>query len=244
MLAGRINSWSCCKADEKDARGCKTSSSHIECEATSATLLQIESMGSFAKPISTQQKARQFESNKLYPTIDVEKEEYIDPSIDLTINLKSFRIQPDPVTFEEGKNFLDPDAQLVTENGQQYIKHIIKYTDTLRGLSLKYKVTPDEIKSANRITKDEDIWSHHVILVPYNGQLLRELNNDEKEKYRDEMRKRLVRRLMKTAKCTEAEAVYYLQINAFNLDNAVEEFKADIEWESQNQYKEFASIRA
>jgi len=160
--------------------------------------------------------------------------------------MESFRIPPDPLSNpEDQKAILDPDAQIVVENGQQYIKHIVKYTDTFRGLVLKYNVLAEEIKSTNKIVRDEDIWSHHTLLIPFNGQTIKELNADEKEQYRNEMRKRLVRRFVKTTKCScDSEALYYLQITSFNFSDAVAEFRADTQWETKNRHCAFSSVKA
>jgi len=248
ILAGHINSWTCCKLDERDAKGCKVGPSHIECEATSATFSQLDSIiiSRGEKPTTVPKVVHRQPSKSLYPMIDEDKEEFIDPTLDLRIDLKSFRVKPDPNSNPNPPEMavLDPDAQVVVENGEKYIQHIIKYTDTLRGLSLKYQVEPEEIKSVNKIVRDEDIWSRYTVLVPYNGQTLKELDEDEKERYRDEMRKRLVRRFMRNVKCNnDSEALYYLQTNAFNLENAIAEYRADVEWEIQNKYVHFSAIR-
>jgi len=246
ILAGHINSWTCCKLDERDAKGCKVGPSHIECEATSATFSQLDRMITHGeRPTTVPKVIHKQPSKSIYPTIDEDKEEFIDPTLDLRVDLKSFRVKADPdPNPPKAMAVLDPDAQVVVENGEKYIKHIIKYTDTLRGLSLKYQVEPEEIKSVNKLVRDEDIWSRYTVLVPYNGQMLKELNEDEKERYRDDMRRRLVRRFMRNVKCNnDSEALYYLQTNAFNLENAIAEYRADVEWEIQNKYVQFTSIR-
>jgi len=240
VMAGRISSWTCCKNDERGIRGCKVSSSHIECEATSATLSQLDNLLSIQRPtVPTTKPSKKFVE-------DEKEDEFIDKTVDLSINMESFKLPPDPVPSPEvQKASLDPDAQLVYENGKQYIKHIVKYTDTLQGLSLKYNVTGEDIRSTNKITREEEIWSRHIILIPFNGQVLRELNEDEKEQYRNDMRKRLVRRFLKTTKCScDAEALYYLQINSFNFDVAVAEYVADSKWELQNKHTHFTSVKA
>nr|BBE08146.1 LysM and putative peptidoglycan-binding domain-containing protein [Plautia stali] len=48
----------------------------------------------------------------------------------------------------------------------QYIKHQVKQSDTLQGLALKYGVTTEEIRRANRLWANDSIFLRESLLIP------------------------------------------------------------------------------
>nr|BAN20901.1 conserved hypothetical protein [Riptortus pedestris] len=49
---------------------------------------------------------------------------------------------------------------------QRYIRHQLSQTDTLQGLALKYAVTTEEIRRANRLWANDSIFLREYLLIP------------------------------------------------------------------------------
>jgi len=126
------------------------------------------------------------------------------------------------------------ESAIVKSQNEEFIKHNVKFTDTLSGLSLKYRVTVDEIKSTNKINKDEEMWTRFHIMIPFRGQELPQPDEKEKKKYRQDMKNRLAKRFSRATNCSTYEARYYLKMNAWCYDEAISEIKSDLLWETKH----------
>jgi LysM repeat protein len=101
--------------------------------------------------------------------------------------------------------------KIVKSDDQEYIKHHVRLTDTISGLSLKYKVSAEKIKRLNKIQTDKELWTRPEIKIPIEGTIEIEINEEDNERIRDEMKRRLNNRFRRvTATRTEEEARYYL----------------------------------
>jgi len=132
--------------------------------------------------------------------------------------------------------------RLVTDtNGNVFVKYVVKSTDTIVGLGLRFGVKVDEIKALNRLTNESDIWTRRFLLLPFRVKAaLEEPSKEEKAAQELRMRRLLLRRFMRASGCSsEPEALYYLEMSEFNYDSAIANYRDDIAWEeSQPTSKE------
>lgn len=232
---GCITAWNCCRSLERNAPGCKIGR-HLECTATSAALMK------FTQAMETSERKRETEKfnlrqNQRTPSsnslIDLSSDIGKEPSSGAGIN---FTPQ------SSSGNSLYPslqaeDERFVKASEQTFIKHNVSMTDTLSGLSIRYNVQVDEIKSANKLTKDEDIWTRFQILIPFRGQEVKDLDVKDKKQWKKDMKARLIKRFRRNAGCGDNEAKYYLKGNNWDFEQSFKEFKDDLIWEKTNPPK-------
>eukprot|EP01114_Cavostelium_apophysatum_P014951 TRINITY_DN3990_c0_g1_i1.p1 TRINITY_DN3990_c0_g1~~TRINITY_DN3990_c0_g1_i1.p1 ORF type:complete len:414 (-),score=85.61 TRINITY_DN3990_c0_g1_i1:76-1317(-) len=233
MAVGSYIAYSCCKASSRSAAGCKIGR-HLECETTTAAMKQFAEAAEAARS----------ESGRRLSSSGTAEENLIDLQFDESSNLSREEQYAKAIeNFRRKKSYssltelADTQNQLVNsqEGTQQFFKHNVNFTDTLSGLSLRYDIPVDEIKSVNKLIRDEDLWTRFQLLIPYRGQEIPQVNEKEREKFKADMKGRLIKRFRRThAGTTDAEAKYYLKANSWNLEEATKEFKDDKEWEKTN----------
>ncbi|KIX07423.1 uncharacterized protein Z518_02076 [Rhinocladiella mackenziei CBS 650.93] len=114
--------------------------------------------------------------------------------------------------------------------------HFISSEDNLQSLSLSYKVPIPVLRQHNNLYSDSLLAARKWILIPkshYEGPSLSTPPDPE-----DEQRKLKLRRWMVATKCAEYNvATLYLKGSDYDLDLAVEAFRADEEWERNHPMK-------
>lgn len=114
--------------------------------------------------------------------------------------------------------------------------HFLSPDDTLHSLSLAYEVPQSILRKHNNIFSDSLLVARKFILIPashYNGPSLSTPLDPEEEE-----RKNRVRRWMMATKCPEYKmAQLYLKGSQYNLEIAIEAFKADEQWEKDHPIK-------
>ncbi|KAJ9502552.1 hypothetical protein H2202_001673 [Exophiala xenobiotica] len=121
------------------------------------------------------------------------------------------------------------------ENTDDTIHHISP-DDSLASLSLAYKVPVPVLRSHNNLYSDSLLAARKYIFIPrthYDGPPLSTPPDPD-----EEARKTKLRRWMVATKCADySVATLYLKGSDYNLDLAVEAFKADEEWEKSHPLK-------
>lgn len=119
------------------------------------------------------------------------------------------------------------------------IVHFVSLEDSLQSLSLAYNVPISVLRLHNNVYSDALITARKWVLIPrshYAGPPLSTPPDPDEEE-----RKTKLRRWMVATKCADySVATLYLKGTDYNLDIAVEAFKADEEWEKRNPLKENA----
>ncbi|KAK4942599.1 hypothetical protein LTR10_017728 [Elasticomyces elasticus] len=114
--------------------------------------------------------------------------------------------------------------------------HHVSSDDSLASLSLAYKVPVPILRQYNNLYSDQLLVARKWILIPrshYDGPALSTPPDPEEEE-----RKTKLRRWMVATKCADYNvATLYLKGSDFNLDIAVEAYKADEEWERNHPLK-------
>ena len=124
-------------------------------------------------------------------------------------------------------------------NGMMY--HRVKETDTFQGLCLKYKVTPIEIRRANKMMGRDLKLAPEKLLIPIN-KVNANLNIKDSGLTREERITKLVCEVRGRCKTGEnsqqclaySEARAYLEMNDWDLNRAVENAVEDMFWSSQH----------
>jgi len=135
---------------------------------------------------------------------------------------------------------LTPNTQAVS--GQTVIRppentedtvHFLSSEDTLQSLSLAYRVPQNVLRRHNNLFSDSLLLARKFVLIPrsyYDGPPLSSPPDPEEEE-----RKNKVRKWMMRTKCAEySMALLYLKGSQYDLDIAVESFKADEQWEKEH----------
>ena len=115
--------------------------------------------------------------------------------------------------------------------------HHISPDDSLPSLSLAYKVPIPVLRQHNNLFSDGLLAARKSVLIPrthYDGPALSTPPDAAEEE-----RKTKLRRWMVATKCADySVATLYLKGSDYNLDLAVEAFKADEEWEKSHPLKD------
>ncbi|KAK5047473.1 hypothetical protein LTR84_006569 [Exophiala bonariae] len=111
--------------------------------------------------------------------------------------------------------------------------HFVGLDDTLASLSIAYGVPAAVLRAHNNVFSDGLITARKWVLIPrshYDGPPLSVPPDPDEEE-----RKTKLRRWMVATKCADyAVATLYLKASDYQLDVAVQAFKADEEWERRN----------
>ena len=114
--------------------------------------------------------------------------------------------------------------------------HYLTADDSISSLSLAYQVPVAVLRTSNGVFSDKLMAARKWILIPrshYQGPPLSSPPDPEEEE-----RKNKLRRWMVATKCPEYDvAKLYLKGSEYDLEAAVEAFKADEQWEKEHPMK-------
>ncbi|KAJ3302945.1 hypothetical protein HDV03_004457 [Kappamyces sp. JEL0829] len=110
---------------------------------------------------------------------------------------------------------------------ETYAIHYVGYAETLRGIALKYKVSPEAIQRANRLWTS-DVIARPSLIIPGAKYSL------QPEPTEENVRKTLVKKFQISTKCLDLlEARSYMIQYDYHLEQAIESYFADLKWEAQ-----------
>ncbi|KAL3782814.1 hypothetical protein ACHAWO_005727 [Cyclotella atomus] len=131
-----------------------------------------------------------------------------------------------------------PDDEII--DGVMY--HKVQETDTFQGLCLKYKVTPVELRRANKMMGTNLKLAPEKLVIPLNKDNAQMRDGAQKQMTKEEMIAKLVCKVRshyksdinaKNQGLAYSEARAYLEMNDWDLGRAVEEAIWDIQWSSE-----------
>jgi LysM repeat protein len=111
-----------------------------------------------------------------------------------------------------------------------FTNHVITDTDTLSGIALRYGITVEDLRKANRLVGNgsQALYQHTVLRVPVATKP--QQNNNLDLASINLLKKRLVARFArKTGSNNLDEAQYYLEAHNFDFDAAYAEFIKDVQ---------------
>jgi len=122
---------------------------------------------------------------------------------------------------------------------EDYFIHLVKGTDTLVGLSLKYKCSIGELQKINKLSFNEQLWGKKNVYIPKSEQnknvVIREDEESEGMRKRKKVREFLGKINGKNYHVKIVEAEIYLEEAGWDVEKAVEEWKEDQKWEEENK---------
>jgi len=143
----------------------------------------------------------------------------------------------DPAPIEIAQPNVDPDSTekheeeneiyVKKDDGTTYYKHRLSSTDTLRGLAVKYSVTPSSIKKANRIFgMDDEIHLKDFILIPWDNTVsaVKETNSNDD----------LIKQFKVELHISTEEAKFYLSDAEWDISLARTTYSQDLAFEKNN----------
>eukprot|EP00590_Aulacoseira_subarctica_P007596 CAMPEP_0172415080 /NCGR_PEP_ID=MMETSP1064-20121228/1610_1 /TAXON_ID=202472 /ORGANISM="Aulacoseira subarctica , Strain CCAP 1002/5" /LENGTH=210 /DNA_ID=CAMNT_0013151977 /DNA_START=103 /DNA_END=735 /DNA_ORIENTATION=+ len=128
---------------------------------------------------------------------------------------------------------LAPDNSLkgaeINNNNKGPLEHIVLPTDTLAGICIRYKVTPTQLRQANRFSGSNLSLAPSKLIIPVNGII------DPTLHARSDDTRALITAL---PQLSYKDAQLYLKMAKWDLKAAMEDAKADLEWEAMHQQEE------
>ncbi|PRP80119.1 hypothetical protein PROFUN_12202 [Planoprotostelium fungivorum] len=226
-----IPTWRCCEQTAPDAPPC-SKGPHLECKYQELMARYLPATQPSQPIPSPETRTPLPSSEKLIDFEDVETNEIADATFFLSgpslpprqdISDKSVRAANIKV-----------DKNVISLGGRSFLRHHVKKTDTLLGLSIRYKVKPEDLRSVNKVNRDAELYTRGHLLIPFHGQDIEDPDEkSEMDEKKAEMR-RLIRKFQREFKChSESEAQFYLEESRYDYERAAEEFRADEEWEKR-----------
>jgi hypothetical protein len=183
-----------------------------------------------------------------YPIIDEEesvvKETKINVKLDAKI-VENSKTQDEPI--QQTNVVVEQVTNMPAPSKDNFVIHEVKHDDTIGRLCIIYNVNKDIIRMANDFM-GEEIYMFKSLKIPYTyGPMYKTHNTNKSE---EEIKKEfaidaLDTILRETHKGKQAdylkEAKFYLEMNDYNLNDALSEYEADIAFEQNvvKQNKEF-----
>jgi len=220
--------WSCCKRVEEAAVGCRTAPHTEDTEFTNFLIdsySNIERYSAFSSSSSSTphmppRRPRVFQTNTkslcdsdttAMSAQNENENERGDGHEEESVNEKPRTIDTDGVP-------------------AGYQRHVVHDTDTMRRLELAYDVSAAEIKAANQIVNDREIHSRPFLLIPStkvpNLPVAPPISQASREHKR-------VSVFMQITKCKDhSEAKAYLDMANWDVNEAVIQYKKDVQWET------------
>jgi len=125
------------------------------------------------------------------------------------------------------------DKQTLLENGWKEVT--VGRNDTLMGLALKHGVQPALLRLANRLSDDSLLMSHTSLLVPPRGWDPAAGGGGLAPQSEEQSRAAAVHYVQKAAGlASPEEARFYLDMAGGDVHSAVEDCRADKEWENHS----------
>lgn len=122
------------------------------------------------------------------------------------------------------------------DSGQDVLHFVDPANDSINSLSIRYGVPANALRRTNGLYSDHLLAARRTILIPgeyYKGGV--SLSPRPIEGEEEEARKSKVRKWMVACKVAEYDvAVLYLKQSDYDLDLAVEVYKADEKWEREH----------
>mmetsp|Transcript_11855 Transcript_11855/g.14520 ORF Transcript_11855/g.14520 Transcript_11855/m.14520 type:complete len:285 (+) Transcript_11855:206-1060(+) len=125
--------------------------------------------------------------------------------------------------------------------GTKYLEHVVLPSDTLQGLCLRYKVKPVVLRQVNMFSGSTLFLAPKKLLIPCSGNVdISKVRQDTtSEMFKAHSFLSQVNGLRRFTGFSNKEARVYLDLNDWNVDEAVKEALAEIDWEGDQD--EFVS---
>lgn len=111
-------------------------------------------------------------------------------------------------------------------------------SDTLDRVCLIYNVPKDAIRKANNFTGDEIYMKRELIIPGSSGPMFKmNISQNDEQRKRDmvELVSIHIKEKLKTFGSYQAEGKYYLEMHNYDFAKAIEEFEADLKFESEQE---------
>jgi len=154
----------------------------------------------------------------------------------------------------------EDDSVIIGEDGQKYFKHFVLASDTLLGLSLKYGVAVEVIKSCNQLGSN-NLGERCTLRIPTLNMNKPEFKEKERNQLQETLRQSLISQFMEQAeqfqlhlaspgssssssssfvfakkmkpRVEKSEVLYYLEEHNYDFDAAINAYRGDVSWEKQ-----------
>jgi len=122
-----------------------------------------------------------------------------------------------------------------------YVSHHVQPTDTLQGICLKYHVTPTELRQSNHFSGSNLALAPDSIMIPLKCNprpIVKKSAQDSKDQKINTFLRIMNSKVGGAGKMKDKigrkEAIAYLEINDYNVEESVADAKDDLGWEAQD----------
>ena len=126
---------------------------------------------------------------------------------------------------------LNNNTPTITDNGIQY--HEVLPTDTFQGICLRYKLTPTELRQANRMLSNnlKLAPSYPKLLIPSNNKNEKKSNTNKSPTQEEKIISLISKVQLRTKnKLSYSEARAYLDMCNWDVNEAMDSVKDDVAW--------------
>eukprot|EP01088_Endostelium_zonatum_P012767 TRINITY_DN27037_c0_g1_i1.p1 TRINITY_DN27037_c0_g1~~TRINITY_DN27037_c0_g1_i1.p1 ORF type:complete len:319 (-),score=71.77 TRINITY_DN27037_c0_g1_i1:27-941(-) len=203
--------WTCCRSSTYDGDGCKKERAHIEDYVFSRTMAAFPLQDVNPEPPSKLAQKKIETAKKEEKLLEEEKQ------------------AKDPKELEEEKKRRE-------ELEDEYFIHEVRHSDTLTGLSLKYKCSEALIKKLNKLMFNEQLWGKKTILIPKTpaNRNLDILIAPESEVQVKSRKMSNFRSKIGMMEIDNMEARFYLDESDWDVEKAVACFLDDRSWDYED----------
>mmetsp|Transcript_15637 Transcript_15637/g.22274 ORF Transcript_15637/g.22274 Transcript_15637/m.22274 type:complete len:232 (+) Transcript_15637:156-851(+) len=128
---------------------------------------------------------------------------------------------------------LAPDNSLkgaeINNNNKGPLEHIVLPTDTLAGICIRYKVTPTQLRQANRFSGSNLSLAPSKLIIPVNGVVVVQKQDESSPEFKIHALISILPQLNRT------EAQAYLKMADWDLKCAIQDAKDDLAWEASQK---------
>jgi len=219
--------YECCNRFENTENPCKTSGRHLE------DMTYTNSLSSF--PVIVNYNAETLTTN----TSTTTKTTVVQPA-----KAEPKKAPASPVVTQKPREEMTEEELAEEKLKEEYYLHPVSTTDTLTGLSLKYRCPEALIKKVNKLTFNEQLWGKKTCLIP-KISANRNLDFVVPPETEVQIKSRKLSNLKQRIGHMDAdrlELCFYLEDADWNVELALNHFLDDRKWEYEqkqiNQEKE------
>ncbi|PRP89026.1 hypothetical protein PROFUN_02304 [Planoprotostelium fungivorum] len=123
----------------------------------------------------------------------------------------------------------------VNDERGNHLWHAVHHTDSMQGLCLRYNVTSDAIRMANRLARNEDIYTRRTLAIPCSPSVAQRRPPPTAEDViatKKLMMRKMIRRFARDCGGLElSEAKYYLEERDYVYADSIALYNRDLRWE-------------
>lgn len=142
----------------------------------------------------------------------------------------------DPLALPADNRKIADKTLLDLPEDSDFLSHEVETSDTLQGICLKYHTTPTQLRQLNRFSGSNLAMAPKFLVIPLKQSVTAQATKTPQQDKESKINSFLLAFRFSKGNHNKAigrkEAVAYLEMNDFNLDEAIADAKDDFGWEA------------